>query len=94
MLLAASLGLAASAGKLAFDSLVQRDAADAVQGRWFAKFEAALQLAWVAGSLVPVAVVVSLRTGYVVLAVVAGVATVGYLVRLHAHRRPAATPAG
>ena len=94
VLLAASLGLAASAGKLAFDSLVQRDAADAVQGRWFAKFEAALQLAWVAGSLVPVALVVSLRAGYVVLAVVAAAAAVGYLVRLHAHRRPTATHAG
>ena len=41
-------------GRLAFDSLVQRDAPDANQGRAFAQFEAKFQLAWVLGGLIPV----------------------------------------
>jgi hypothetical protein len=90
VLLGATLGLAASAGKLAFDSLVQRDAEDAVQGRWFARLEAALQLAWVAGGLVPVVLTVSLQVGFVILALVAALAAVGYLVGLHVPR-PGAT---
>lgn len=83
VLLGATLGLAASAGKLAFDSLVQRDAGDAVQGRWFARLEAALQLAWVAGALVPVVLTVSLQVGFVGMAMAAALAAVGYLVGLH-----------
>lgn len=72
---AGSLGLAASAGKLAFDALVQRDASETVQGRWFARCEAVFQLSWVAGALVPVALVVPSRAGYLVLA--AGMAITG-----------------
>ena len=45
--------LAATAGKLAFDSIVQRDAPDANRGRLFAKFETRFQLIWVFGSLCP-----------------------------------------
>ena len=79
VLLAAAVGTAASAGKLAFDALVQRDAPDAAQGRWFARFEATFQLAWVVGALVPVVVSVPLPVGYVALAAVAAVAAAGYL---------------
>jgi predicted MFS family arabinose efflux permease len=51
-----ALGLAANLGRQGFDSLVQRDAPDAERGRAFARFEARLQLTWVAGALVPVVV--------------------------------------
>ncbi|MGH9163939.1 MAG: hypothetical protein ACRDZW_00280, partial [Acidimicrobiales bacterium] len=81
---AATVGLAASAGKLAFDSLVQRDAPDAAQGRWFARFEAVFQLAWVVGALLPVALKVPVRGGLVVLALVAGGSLVVYLTGLRA----------
>jgi len=84
VLLAVALGVGASAGKLAFDSLVQRDAADAVQGRTFARFEAAFQLSWVAGALVPVVVAIPLPVGYVVLALASAVTVGLYVVRLHA----------
>ncbi len=91
VVLAAGLGLGASAGKLAFDSLVQRDAADAVQGRTFARFEAAFQLSWVMGALVPVVFAIPLPVGYVVLAVASAATAALYVVRLHAAR--AAAPA-
>jgi hypothetical protein len=45
----------AACGRLAFDSLVQRDGAEAARGRAFARFETRFQLVWVAGALVAVA---------------------------------------
>ena len=44
-------------GKLAFDSIVQRDAPDANRGRSFARFETRFQVIWVLGAFIPVAVV-------------------------------------
>ena len=55
-LLASGVAIAAAAGKLAFDSLVQRDAPGANHGRSFAKYEARFQIAWVVGAFIPVAV--------------------------------------
>lgn len=86
------VGLAAGSGKLAFDSLVQRDAPAAAQGRSFARFEAAFQLAWVVGALVPVAVTVPSRLGYVLLAVASTVGAAMYLAGLAASRRRAEPP--
>ena len=81
---AALLGVAASGGKLAFDSLVQRDAPDAAQGRWFARFEAVFQLAWVAGALLPVAFPVGFTVGYLTLALAASAAVFVYVSGLRA----------
>src|SRR5690606_33522409 len=55
-LIALGLGIGASAGKLAFDSIVQRDAPDANRGRSFANFETRFQLLWVIGGFLPVVV--------------------------------------
>jgi hypothetical protein len=74
-----AVGVAASAGKLAFDSLVQRDAPDAAQGRAFARFETEFQLVWVLGALLPVVFTIPDRAGFFVLAVGAAVAAVTYL---------------
>src|SRR5437868_6944166 len=52
--LAGVVGLSAAAAKLAFDSIVQRDAPDAVRGRTFARFETRFQLTWVVGAAIPV----------------------------------------
>lgn len=87
VLAGAALGLAAGTGKLAFDSLVQRDAPAAAQGRSFARFEAVFQLAWVAGALVPVVLRVPPGVGYALLALAAGVSASLYLFGLAAHRR-------
>lgn len=76
--LAAAVGLAAGSGKLAFDALVQRDAPHAVHGRSFARFEAAFQLAWVAGALLPVVLPIPLAGGFYVLAAVGLVCAGGY----------------
>ena len=40
---------------MAFDSLVQRDGAEAARGRAFARFETRFQLAWVVGGVIAVA---------------------------------------
>jgi hypothetical protein len=70
-IVAAATGVAAAAGKLAFDSIVQRDAPDAVRGRTFARFETRFQLVWVAGAFVPVVVHISPDLGIDVIALAA-----------------------
>ena len=54
MLLAAIVAIVSTSGKLAFDSLVQRDAPDANRGRSFASFELRFQIVWVIGAVIPV----------------------------------------
>ncbi len=76
--LATVLGAGASAGKLAFDSIVQRDAPDAVRGRTFARFETRFQLVWVAGAAVPVVIPVPSRPGMALIALGCGAAFVVY----------------
>ena len=79
---AAAVGLAAGAAKLAFDALVQRDAPDDERGRSFARFEAGFQLVWVVGALLPVIVATPLRQGYDVLGIAALAAVVAYVLAL------------
>jgi hypothetical protein len=55
-LLAGAVGGAFGIAKLAFDSMAQRGLPRHVQGRRFARWETAFQLAWVAGALLPVGV--------------------------------------
>ena len=78
--LAGVLGLAAATAKLAFDSIVQRDAPAAAQGRAFARFETRFQLAWVAAALVPVVIPIPTRVGMIMLAAAATGATIFYSV--------------
>jgi MFS family permease len=73
------LGFGAAAGRLAFDSLVQRDAPDADRSTAFARFEARFQLAWVVGGLLPVVVPLPGRLGYLILAGALGFAGVTYV---------------
>jgi hypothetical protein len=74
-----TVGLAASAGRLCFDAIVQRDAPDADKARLFAGFETRFQLAWVAGALIPVALTVPRDIGYGTIAVLATIAAGSYL---------------
>ncbi len=76
--LAGAVGLGATAGKLAFDSIVQRDAPDANQGASFARFEARFQLVWVAGAFLPVVLPIPLTVGYASIGALAGVAAFLY----------------
>ncbi len=66
MVLGSSVGFAAGAGKLAFDSILQRDAPDANRGRAFARFETRFQLTWVIGALLPVWINMGARVGFAV----------------------------
>ena len=50
------VGIAAGASKVAFDSIVQREVEEAGRGYAFARFESTLQIAWVIGGFVAVAV--------------------------------------
>jgi Major Facilitator Superfamily len=54
--LAAGVSFGAGGGRLAFDSLLQRDAPDHVRARTFARYETIFQLCWVAGAAVATAV--------------------------------------
>jgi hypothetical protein len=78
-LLALILGICAAAAKLAFDSLVQRDAPAAVQGRSFARFEAMFQFVWVAGALVPVVLTITTNQGFWIIAIASAAASTWYL---------------
>ncbi len=77
--LSATVGGISTAGKLAFDSLVQRDAPDADRGRSFARFETRFQMLWVGGALVPVVLDLPARIGFLVIAGTAAFALFTYL---------------
>jgi len=68
-LVALIVGGSASAAKLAFDSLVQRDAPGANHGAAFGRFETQFQIAWVIGSLLAVIISFPLRAGFLVIAI-------------------------
>jgi hypothetical protein len=91
-LLGFGIGLAASTGKVAFDSIVQRDAPDANYGRTFGRFETRFQVVWVLGAVIPVIITIPPRAGYVLIALATGSAAVFYFVASHratvSHRTP------
>lgn len=90
--MAASVGVGASTGKLAFDAIVQRDAPDAARGRAFARFETLFQILWVVGALIPVVVTMPLRPGVAAIGVIAIVAAIAYPVVRRRSLRGTARP--
>ena len=76
VVLAAVLNLMAALGRLNFESIVQRDAPGANQGRAFAVFETRFQLAWAGGAFVAVALQVSGTIGFLIVGGVAVAASV------------------
>lgn len=70
-LISAGVASVAASAKLAFDSLVQRDAPAADHGRAFASYEARFQVLWVVGALAGVLLPFPLRLGFATLAVLA-----------------------
>jgi len=79
VILAAVLNLMAALGRLNFESIVQRDAPDANQGRAFAVFETRFQLAWAVGAFCAVALQVSGTIGFVIVGGAAVAASVHLL---------------
>ncbi len=94
---AAVIAGSAACGRLGFDSLLQRDGADAARGRAFARFETRFQVAWVIGGVI--AVLFSFqhsgKAGIFFVALVllfAGLSYIGAVRRLDAPSAPGATP--
>jgi hypothetical protein len=81
LIVAVVLGINVNAGRRAFDSLVQRDAADFERGRLFARFETRLQLWWVTGALLAVAARPPLWASFLVVGLATGLGAVGYVYR-------------
>jgi len=79
-ILALVVGFSASAAKVAFDAIVQRDAREADYGAFFARFETRFQIAWVIGALVPVVLRIPPRLGYFILALAAALAGASFLI--------------
>lgn len=67
---AAAVGMGSGAGRLAFDSLLQHDAPEAVRGRTFARYETIFQLCWVGGAALATVVPLRARGGMRALAVI------------------------
>jgi hypothetical protein len=83
----------AASGRVAFDSLLQRDAPDAVRGRSFARFETRFQITWVVAALIPVAIPPiyrDLRVGLFALAVSLAFSGLSYAVGMRAAREAVA----
>jgi hypothetical protein len=89
-LMGMAVGVGASAGRLAFDAIVQRDAPDANFGRSFAKFETRFQIVWVIGGFLPVIVPIPAQIGFLVVAAAAGFAAFAYVTGQRGLRRPRA----
>ncbi|MBA3604715.1 MAG: hypothetical protein H0W46_01820 [Acidimicrobiia bacterium] len=92
VVLAVAVNLAASVGRLAFESIVQRDAPSANRGRAFAQFETRFQLAWVLAGLIPVVVVIPGQIGFLLVGLV-GAGAVANLVAGVSVPRPPRLPA-
>jgi len=82
---AITVAAATACGRVAFDSLLQRDGAESVRGRAFARFETRFQLVWVIGGVIAVVFPGGGRGGIFVVAVVllfAGLSYVGAFRRI------------
>lgn len=95
-LMAATIAVVSTCGKLGFDSLVQRDAPDANRGRSFARFEVRFQLVWVVGAMIPVLIDIPRSLGFFIISGTAAFALFSYLAgQRAAHRAHVdAVPAG
>jgi Major Facilitator Superfamily len=79
IVLAAVVNMASGIGRMAFDSIVQRDAPDANQGRAFAKFETRFQLSWAIAGVIPVLVTFPGRVAFLAVGLVGLLAVVLYI---------------
>ena len=95
IVLAAVVNMASGIGRMAFDSIVQRDAPDANQGRAFAKFETRFQLSWAVAGVIPVLVTFPGRAAFLVIGLIGVLAGVLYIQASRSRSRgrlPASVP--
>lgn len=88
--LAAIVNIASGIGRMAFDSIVQRDAPGATQGRSFARFETRFQLSWAIAGVIPVLLTFPGRVGFLTVGLIGVLAGMLYIegARLRSHGRP------
>jgi Major Facilitator Superfamily len=86
VLAAFALAIGAGAGRLGFDSLLQRDGPDAARGRAFAKFETRFQMVWVIGGIIGI-IPFAAQFGLFLLAIMLAFAAISYVAALQAARR-------
>jgi hypothetical protein len=79
VLLAGAVNFSASIGRLAVDSIVQRDAPGANRGRAFARFETRFQLGWVVAGVIPVVIEVPGQLGFLIVGIIATGGAASYL---------------
>lgn len=92
VLLALVVNFAGALARLSFDSIVQRDAPDANQGRAFAQFETKFQLAWVLGGLPAVLFTPPGEVGFAIVGLIALFSAVTYVVGMRSVRAGKAVP--
>ena len=90
MVLGLGVGVTRDAGRLAFDSLVQRDAPDANYGRSFGRFETRFQLMNVIGGIIPVALNLPARAGFLIITIAAAIGAITYYLGQRAASAPPA----
>ncbi len=78
IVLAVVVNFGAALGRLAFESIVQREAPSANHGQAFARFETRFQFGWVVAATVPVVIEIPGSLGYLLVGVMAAVALVNY----------------
>ncbi len=76
------VALASSVGRHAYDTIVQRESAPSQRNRAFARGEAVLQIAWVAGALVPTTLALSPHAAQLVAAAVLAALAIPISMRL------------
>lgn len=86
VVLAFVVNAAASIGRMSFESIVQRDAPDANQGRVFAQYESRFQLSWVLAGVVPVLFTLPGQIGYLIVGLMGVFGTVSAVVGARAER--------
>lgn len=69
--LAVAVNFSAALGRLAFESIVQRDAPGVNRGQVFARYETRFQFGWVVGATVPVVIALPGALGYLAVGLVA-----------------------
>lgn len=88
------VNLSTAVCRLAFDSIVQRDAPDANQGRAFASFETRFQLSWVIAGVAPVFFTLPGQVGFLVVGVFGSIAAVTYVIGSRAVKAGRPVPRG
>jgi hypothetical protein len=83
--LGVSVNFSAALGRLAFESIVQRDAPGVNRGQVFARYETRFQFGWVIGATVPVLIAIPGALGYLLVALMASGGVLRYRV---SSRRP------